>query len=316
LLVTSAAGVSEPDLAPGRRPEHVGAVIVTYFAQEDALARLLDVVRPQVEHAVVVDNTPGGQVHATAGVDHIANGANLGLAAAQNQGIEHLRQRGITHVLLLDQDSLPAGDMVRELLRVLRALQRAGTPVAAVGPRWRDRLSGRDVPFVRLALGRMVPAGAAGSTDDAVVECDTLVSSGCLIPLAVVDRIGPMDAALFIDQVDTEWGLRAQAAGLGLYGAPRAVLAHGIGESFVRPWFARGRAVPVHSPVRDYYWVRNTIAVIFRRAAPWRWRLLYLVRLPGVILVMATQMPERGRRLSAILRGLRDGLLLRLGPAR
>jgi rhamnosyltransferase len=160
----------------------------------------------------------------------------------------------------------------------------------------------------------MVTAPHAAKTT--AVECDTLVSSGCLIPLAVLDAVGPMDATLFIDQVDTEWGLRAQRQGLKLFGVPAAVLEHGIGESFVRPWFAPGRAVPIHSPVRDYYLVRNTIAVFFRRAAPWRWRLLQLVRLPGVMLVMVTQMPDRGERLRRILRGLRDGLLLRLGPAR
>ncbi len=312
--MTPAAGVPEPELTPGRRPERVGAVIVTYFAPATSIARLLATIGPQVEHVVVVDNTPDStDASLPDGAHRIVNRANLGLAAAQNQGIDHLRHKGATHVLLLDQDSVPSADMVAELLRALRLLMRQRTAVAAVGPRWRDRLSGRDVPFVRLALGRMVPAVPAES---GLAECDTLVSSGCLIPLDVIDRVGPMDAALFIDQVDTDWGLRAQAAGLRLFGVPGAVLEHGIGESFVPPWFARGRAVPVHNPVRDYYWVRNTVAVFFRRAAPWRWRLLYLVRLPGVILVMVTQMPQRGQRLRRILRGLRDGLLLRLGPAR
>jgi rhamnosyltransferase len=290
-------------------------VIVTYFAQADAVQRLLRAVVPQAEHVVIIDNTPGTVAWTTpTDIEALANGHNLGLAAAQNQGIALLRQRGMTHVLLLDQDSVPAPDMVAQLVQALRRLAADGVPVAAVGPRWRDRLSGRDVPFVRLALGRMVAAMQTG--DASAVECDTLVSSGCLIPVTALDRVGPMDATLFIDQVDTEWGLRAQAADLKLFGVPAAVLEHGIGESFVRPWFAPGRAVPIHSPVRDYYLVRNTIAVFFRRRAPWRWRLLQLVRLPAVMLVMVTQMPERGERLRRILCGLRDGLLLRLGPAR
>lgn len=303
------------DLATGQRPERVGVVIVTYFAQANAVDRLLRAVAPQVELVSVVDNTPGplGWT-APAKIEVLANGNNLGLAAAQNQGIALLRQRGMTHVLLLDQDSVPEPDMVAQLLHALRRLVAQGASVGAVGPRWRDRLSGRDVPFVQLGLGRMVAAPQAA--DAAAVECDTLVSSGCLIPLAVIDTAGPMDATLFIDQVDTEWGLRAQRQQFKLFGVPAAVLEHGIGESFVRPWFAPGRAVPIHSPVRDYYLVRNTIAVFFRRSAPWRWRLLQLVRLPGVMLVMVTQMPDRGERLRRILRGLRDGLLLRLGPAR
>lgn len=154
------------------------------------------------------------------------------------------------------------------------------------------------------------------ATEEApIVECDTLISSGCLIPLSVIDAVGTMESALFIDQVDTEWGLRAQKEGFRLYGVRDAVLTHGIGEDFVRPWFAPWRALPIHSPVRDYYLVRNTIAVFFRRRAPWRWRLLQLTRLPGIVLVMFTQMPRRGARCRSVMRGLRDGALLRLGPA-
>jgi rhamnosyltransferase len=124
-----------------------------------------------------------------------------------------------------------------------------------------------------------------------------------------------MDATLFIDQIDTEWGLRAQRLGYRLYGVRSAVLTHGIGESFVRPWFAPARTVPVHAPIRDYFLVRNTIAVFFRRAAPWRWRLLQLLRLPALIVVLVTQMPPRRARLRYIVRGLVDGLRGRLGPA-
>jgi rhamnosyltransferase len=290
-------------------------VIVTYFPDAAALARLLAVVLLQVEHVVLVDNTPqGASAQPGAGAELISNRTNLGLGAAQNQGIERLRAAGMTHVLLLDQDSVPGADMVDRLLSALRRLEAQQHHVAAVGPRWRDRLSGRDVPFVRLALGRMVAATPEPGSE--LVECDTLVSSGCLIPLAVLDAVGLMDAALFIDQIDTEWGIRAQAKGYRLFGVTSAVLEHGIGESFVRPWFARQRSVPVHSPVRDYFLVRNSVAVFFRRPAPWRWRLLQLVRLPPVMLVMVTQMPQRSKRLRSITMGLIDGLLLRLGPAR
>lgn len=316
LPVTAPAAASQADLAPGRRPEVVGAVIVTYFAEPSALALLTEAIRPQVERVLVVDNTPTGEadVGVPDGTNLIRNGRNLGLAAAQNQGIEALRSSGATHVLLLDQDSLPADDMVVRLIAALRLLAARQLSPAAVGPRWHDRLSGRDAPFVRLGLGRMLPASDEAA--DGVIECDTLVSSGCLIPMAVLDAVGTMDPELFIDQIDTEWGLRAQRLGMRLYGVAGAELTHGIGDSFVRPWFARSRSIPVHSPVRDYFLVRNTVEVFFRRRAPWRWRLLQAVRLPGLLLAMATQMPQRLIRVRYALRGLRDGLLGRLGPAR
>jgi rhamnosyltransferase len=295
-------------------------VIVTYFPDRAGLQALLDTTLAQVERVVLVDNTPQTPPFlaevGSARCHVVANGRNAGLAEAQNQGIGIARASGCDHVLLLDDDSQPAPDMVRHLWRALEALRARGVAVAAVGPRWHDRHAGRDAPFVRVGFGRTHNIGCDGAAPPgATIECDTLVSSGCLIPMASLDRIGPMDASLFIDQVDVEWGLRAQAHGFGVHGACDAVLYHGIGTQSVRPWFARGRSVPVHAPVRDYYLVRNILTVFFLRPAPWRWRLLQLVRLPALVLVMVTQMPPRMQRLRLIARGVVDALRRRLGPA-
>lgn len=307
-----------PQAAGARGPERVGAVIVTYFPQATLLAALLDAVSPQVEHVVLVDNTPDAQPvvdvsrFASHRCDVIVNGDNLGLATAQNRGIERARDRGCDHVLLLDQDSLPTAQMVDHLRLALRQLQSSGEQVAAVGPRWRDRHSGRDAPFVRLGFGRLRKLLCSEHSREPI-QCDTLVASGCLIPLASLDAIGPMDEKLFIDQVDVEWGLRAQARGYRLFGVCDAVLLHGIGEAAIRVWFAKDRRVPVHSPVRDYYLIRNAITVFFRRPAPWRWRLLQAIRLPGLAFVLTVQMPPRIARLRMILRGVVDALRGRLG---
>jgi rhamnosyltransferase len=307
-----------PEAVKVHGPECVGAVIVTYFPQPALLSALLDAVAPQVEYVVLVDNTPNEQASVDLGriasprCDVIVNSDNLGLAAAQNAGIERARERGCDHVLLLDQDSLPAPGMVDRLCDALRRLQSSGVQVAAVGPRWRDRHSGRDAPFVRVGLGRVEKLHCGDGTNRAI-ECDTLVASGCLVPLATLDAVGPMDERLFIDQVDVEWGLRAQALGYRLYGVCDAVLLHGIGEAAVRVWFAKDRRMPVHSPLRDYYLMRNTIEVFFRRRAPWRWRLIQAIRLPGLVFVLTVQMPPRIARLRMILRGVVDALRGRLG---
>lgn len=316
--MTSAATTAKLSLdAADSRLARVGAVIVTYFPDLAALRGLLQRVRPQVGFVVVVDNTPSAAVDvselAALGCAYVPLERNVGLAAAQNRGIECVRAAGCDHVLLLDQDSEPAPDMVERLLHALMRLAQQGARVAAVGPRWRDRHGGGDTPFVRLGVGRMhnLPC-----TNDAggVVECDTLVASGCLIPVPALDAIGPMDERLFIDQIDVEWGIRAQANGFSLYGVCDAVLHHGIGERMVRVWFAPRRRMPVHAPLRDYYLIRNIVAVFFLRSAPWRWRLLQAVRLPGLILVLVTQMPPRLQRLRLIARGLADALRGRLGP--
>jgi rhamnosyltransferase len=211
----------------------------------------------------------------------------------------------------MDQDSSPAPEMVARLLDGYASLRAAGRSVGAVGPRWIDRHTNTSAAFVKLGwLGvRQLNCDDAATA----IECDTLVASGCLIPLEVIDRVGAMDADLFIDQVDIEWGLRAQRHGYRLYGVCDAVLQHGIGERSVRVWFLRWRNVSVHSPLRDYYIARNIVAVFFRRPAPLRWRLFNLRLLLGLLFVMGTQVPPRRERLRMTLRGIADGLRGRLG---
>lgn len=296
-----------------RGPERVAAVIVAYFPRAETLRDLLETIRPQVERVVLVDNTPRPQSaldldqFAGAHCDVIVNGENLGLAAAQNIGIARARDLGCDHVLLLDQDSLPTAGMVERLCAALRRLQSSGMRIAAVGPRWHDRHSGHDAPFVRVGTGRLHKLHCGAGAGEPV-ECDTLVASGCLIPLASLDAIGPMDERLFIDQIDVEWGLRAQARGFRLFGVCDAVLLHAIGDGAVRPFFALGRRIPLHAPPRDYYLVRNTLVVFFRRRAPWRWRLWHAVMLPALIVVMLTQMPQRRQRARFILRAVIDAV--------
>lgn len=71
----------------------VAAVVVTYYPSTEALERLLQATRPQVEAVVIVDNTPsqaGSAIDAQPYDDSVVvirNRRNAGLAAAQNQGI-------------------------------------------------------------------------------------------------------------------------------------------------------------------------------------------------------------------------------------
>jgi rhamnosyltransferase len=295
----------------------VTAVVVCHFPDKDALQSQVRALAEQVGQVIVIDNTPADRDPGVAEwlaaepCELITNGRNIGLALAHNDGIRRAQEAGQRFVLLMDQDSSPEPAMVARLLDAHGSLRAAGQQVGAVGPKWIDRHTGEPAPFVRLGWFGMKQLRCGGGV--ATIECDTLVSSGCLIPLDVIDRVGPMDPDLFIDQIDIEWGLRAQKHGYRLYGACDAELRHGIGERAVRVWFLRWRNVSVHSPLRDYYIARNIVAVFFRRPAPLRWRLFNLRLLLGLLFVMGTQVPPRMERLRMSLRGIADGLRGRLG---
>jgi rhamnosyltransferase len=287
-------------------------VIVTYQPDAAGLAELLRVVRPQLAHLVIVDNTWGGYpFDRNLDAELIEMGRNRGLAAAQNVGIRRALELGAEFVLLLDQDSLPDGAMVDELVAAHDRLVQRGEPVGAVGPRLVDARTEASQPVVQADTLRMRFAWFDKGTE--LLETEFLIASGSLMPRGVLERIGLMDESLFIDQIDVEWELRARAQGLKLFAVGPAVMRHKLGTGDRRVWFLRFHQVPVHVPLRNYYLFRNSFDIFFRRPAPLVWRIDRLKALVIMGFGYATQVEPRWLRLRMIARGLWHALIGRRG---
>ncbi|HET9817881.1 MAG TPA: glycosyltransferase family 2 protein [Rhodanobacteraceae bacterium] len=285
------------------------AVVVTHHPDLAVLARLLDALAMQSGNVVVVDNaSPDHAVRDLCathpGVDWLPLPDNRGLAAALNIGIAQARTLpGISHVLLMDQDSVPDPGMVDALKAALDRLSR-DSRVAAVGPRFRDPREGADAPFVRIRFpfNRMVHC--RGDCD--AVACDFLITSGCLIPLAELDAVGGMDDALFIDNVDLEWCFRATAQGHALFGVCAARMLHHHGAERQRvPGLPRG--IVVHAPRRLFYMMRNRVLLYHRAYTPKRWICQDVPRLLAKLLIFSLLVPPRRANLRCMLAGLRAG---------
>lgn len=298
------------------RPGHdVCAVVVSYHPDPQAIRALIDAVVTQVGAAVLVDNASDGVWEAAlratlqaASGDLLVQPRNIGLAAAQNIGIDWARANGYRQVLLLDQDSEPGEGMVAALQQALATLSARGK-VAAVGPRFHDLREDRDAPFVRLGFPLNRKSWCAVGTP--YVACDFLISSGALIPIEVLDRVGPMDAGLFIDNVDMEWGFRAQAQGYTLHGVCAATMHHRLGDG--RHPLPLGGHVVVHGPLRLYYMMRNRLLLYQMPHVPRVWKAQDMLRVPAKFFLFGVLIGPRLRNLNCMLRGLWDGLRGRRG---
>lgn len=294
-------------------PAAVCAVAVTYRPRLESFGRLLDGVAGQVGAVVVVDNaSPEASALAALVADRgatlLPQDSNAGLARAQNIGITWAREHGFTHVLVLDQDSLPAPEMVSRLLAALRRGS-SSRRVAAVGPRFHEPREGRDYPFVSVRFPSSKKLWCDASEPD--IETDFLISSGSLIPLSVLDAVGGMDEGLFIDNVDMEWSFRARSKGYVLVGVCGAVMTHELGED--RRELLGGYQQVVHSPVRLYYIMRNRVLLYRLPHTPRVWIAQDLLRLPLKFLIFAVLVAPRRRNVRFMLRGLWDAARNRRG---
>ncbi|XNL40950.1 glycosyltransferase family 2 protein [Burkholderia lata] len=289
--------------------ERAGVVIVFYRPDSGCVARAnrLATVWP----CVVIDNTESVSTPEALGldarVDYVANGANLGIATALNQGVERLIDAGCTSALLFDQDSEPSGELLVELPRTLAAERMLNDRVALVGPAYEDARLGGVAPFVRfgyLKLRRVRPDGVKP------IDVDFLITSGSCVNLETWRDIGPMDDALFIDFVDLEWCVRARSKGYSVLGAPALRLTHELGGEPVKVF---GRSYPGHSAVRHYYLFRNAIALIRRSYVPWSWKSTELVKMPFRLAIYVLFMQPRMAHLRLSLLGIWHGLSGRSG---
>lgn len=295
----------------------VCAVVVTFHPELERLAENIAALAPQVAQIVLVDNASSDQsrmvetLHFSAGSTPcllLANSCNAGVAVAQNQGIEWATTNGFPLVLLMDQDSKPAIDMVSRLVDAYERLVTAGVAVSAVGPCHCEAGETRAADF------KSSVNGSSPVTVDGVVMADYLIASGMLTSCAVFATVGMMEEGLFIDRVDTEWFLRAGSRGYQAFGVPMATMIHQLGERRLRIWLGRWRFLPQHVPIRQYYQVRNSLLLYRRVATPWRWIVMDVCALFGVALLGIVCMPERMLRLRLLLRGILDGMLGRSGP--
>ena len=300
--------LSEPNIA------RVVAVVVTYFPEKKALASQIIQLRKQVSHVVLVDNTPIERPNqAEENIDFITPirlGENVGLAKGINVGVLSAREMGATHVLLMDQDSIPQDGMVEKLIAGLTQAQKT-YPVAAAGPTFLDSRGATFTPFWRVGFPRNKPASQ--SKDEGFIFTDCLITSGCLISLEAFQQIGEMNEHLFIDNVDLEWCLRARYMGWRLVGIPDAILSHQLGDTHIlAPWYLRilGKKVVIqHNSTRLYYIIRNRILLYRMKQVPLLWKLQDAIRIPGKFVIGISIGGSKWDAMKAMLHGCWHGLI-------
>lgn len=290
----------------------VHAVVVSYRSDPARLALQFDRLLQQVSAIVWVDNASPAALRALAGrwpaerLHCIWLDDNQGIGAAQNRGIDQALALGASHVLLMDDDSLPTPGMVQQLLAALAARPRA----AAVGACHVDpRRQAERTPFSVVSGGRLRWLSCADAAK--VWEVEHVIASGCLIPAPVLRAVGGMREDFFIDWVDTEWCLRARDRGWRVYGVCAAQLEHTLGDRVVR---VLGREIPCHAPWRHYYQARNFVLMLralrMSRASKSHMAFRQLKR----FIVFSTLVPGRGEYLRMWLRGLWHGCRGLSGP--
>jgi rhamnosyltransferase len=291
----------------------VCALMITYHPDADLPARINPILA-QVGALIIVDNgsaeTALAMLSALAAdprIIPIENGANLGVAAALNIGIDRAQASGFRFVLLLDQDSAVHEDMMSTLIAVHGAYPEPGR-LAVVGAGFEGNET--------LAIAGS--ARAPGAQSEAWQEVESVITSGSLVPLATHALIGEFREELFIDYVDMEYCCRARAKGFRVIATRKSIMSHAIGAPTRHRVLWVDKRTTNHSPDRRYYMARNDTVMLreYGRYALGLWALKSLGRRLRTCKRILLYEESKGAKLAAVAAGWWDGVRGRLGPRR
>ncbi|WP_333681298.1 glycosyltransferase family 2 protein [Dyella sp.] len=307
-----------------RQDPTVCAVVVTFQPDPEALTELLLALLPQVTNIVIVDNSlPSNTIveqllHKLPPerITLIRLRENFGVAKGLNVGIEWARTQKADFVLLSDQDSLPAEDMVDGLLQSYQQVSQRSVTAAAIGPIFTDIHTGTVFPFQVDIPHKFFYGHSRPGAEQPEVEALTLITSGTLVPLPVLDEVGLMREEFFIDKVDIEWCLRAKAKGFAIYGTKRARMYQRLGERQLRVWFLSWRNMSAYNPTRVYYQVRNFFGLCRLPYISRRWKLRHAWFTFGAAYSQIVFGDQRLEATKMTLKGLWHGMCGRMGALR
>ncbi|MDW8847217.1 glycosyltransferase family 2 protein [Erwinia sp. MMLR14_017] len=231
----------------------IAAIVVTY-EPSDGVSTLLNSLSGQVDNIIIIDNNSANFVIENSNHTHfIRLPKNEGIASAQNHGIILAEKLDHDFVVFFDQDSIVPEGMISDLFTNYINLEETGIKLAAVGPIFQDYRFKFIYPQIKLD-GKGVRTRITPEKNSPPFEVSFIISSGSLMKLEVLKKIGLMKSEYFIDYVDTEWCMRAGHEGYKIYSIPTSRMDHAIGDDNIV--FLKYK-LPVHSPWRRYYRMRN-----------------------------------------------------------
>jgi GT2 family glycosyltransferase len=245
------------------------AAIIPLYNGKDKIGNLLKILQKvkEVNKVIVVDNaSTDDSVNFVKkhfpNVTLIQNKRNLGASGGYAVGIKYAYKKGYEWFWLLDQDSKPLPNALKELLNVYKKLEEicvyAGLQI--------------DEKTKRVLYGIKEP-----TNEPTLVKC--LNFSGMLIHRKIIENAGLPSKEFFMDCADWEYCLRVNHYGFKIVLVPKAIIYHSVGNPIqitlplrrVEWKFKNGKFLKIytkrttiagHSPLRYYTWAKNATKLI------------------------------------------------------
>ena len=249
------------------------SIIVIYKPDLEELKDVLLLHSSTFSNSVIVNNSPEINLGDLPKNIHVIScNTNIGLASALNLGISYAKKMGFKMCALFDQDtsfnSSFGGDMINKI-----NLYKSNKKVALFSPIFFNKVTnsyGYNMIFKFSFLIRSQP-----NPENLIVNPDYVITSGSFIRLEAINDVGLMLDKLFIDFIDIEWCLRAKRKKYSIVSFQDIELIHNMGGSSIKFF---GKYYPIYTPLRVYYYFRNSFYLYHNENMPIAWKIVDFFR--------------------------------------
>lgn len=222
----------------------ISGVTVLYNPDKEILKNILSYLN-QIERLYIIDNSEEeikpvtDNLRSYSRVRFLDNKNNIGIAAALNKSADQAIKDGYDLLLTMDQDSRISENYVNEMLVEFEKDERIGILT----------------PFL------IHNENPKKSKTTGVENITVAMTSGSVINLSALQKIGGYLEKLFIDYVDNEYCLRMNSLGYKVLRLNSVYVYHNLGAIKPRNFLLKKIFPTNHSPLRWYYRTRNRFYV-------------------------------------------------------
>jgi len=263
-------------------------------------------ISKQVNHIVLIDNNSqnfkkiNSNFKNNSKVKIIKNKENLGVAKALNQICSKAIELGYHWVYLLDQDSISSPTIIKSYSEYINHKK-----VALLTPYIIDTNKMSIKKYRNLKMPD-------------ISEVEWAITAGSLVNLKIWNKIGKFDESLFIDSVDIDYSIRLKLNNYKQLRINSEYILQEVGNAeptiLYRPhkdnsgkWSWKRYYRSNHSPLRQYYMIRNNI-IITRRYSKYKsmlkgFLLIFIITFPKLIFEK-----DKKELIKSIFNGIFDGI--------
>lgn len=240
----------------------------------------------------------------------LRNMENLGFVGGNNVGINHVLEQEVDYVMLLNNDTIVATDM----LRTLTAVAESDSAIGIVGPKifYYDQpdliwAAGASIDWNTGKVSRLEDRRLSSVGDEYPETVDYVHGCAICVKRSVIDQIGLLDDRLFIYYEETDWCVRASRREWRIVYVPQS-----------RIWHRVSATMGTASPATEYYMSRNALLFLAKHLHGWS-RVRAVARNAGrsaltiAAYTVKSRTKDRLRRRDARLFALRDAVIGRWG---